>query len=64
VPGVVVQAASADTEEGKYIAVLISSYAPCSDDDGFTFTRDNGCVYDFKRNLRSQSRNSEPKNGG
>jgi hypothetical protein len=59
---VVVQAASADREEGKYISVLISSYAPHSGDDGFTFTGGNGYVYDFKRDLRSRSRGLGQKN--
>jgi hypothetical protein len=45
----VVQKASDGVEEGKYICLLISSYAPRSGDDGFTFMNQDGSVYDFKR---------------
>ena len=46
---VVVQKASANREEGLYISIMISSYAPQSGDDGFTFTEIGNSVYDFKR---------------
>jgi hypothetical protein len=46
---VVVQRASANWEEGLYISIMISSYAPQSGDDGFTFTDIGNSVYDFKR---------------
>jgi len=46
---VVVQRASANREEGLYISIMISSYAPQSGDDGFTFTDIGNSVYDFKR---------------
>ncbi len=46
---VVVQKASANIQEGKYISIMISSYAPQSGDDGFTFTNIGNSVYDFKR---------------
>lgn len=46
---VVVQKESDGLEEGKYITTIISSYAPQSRDDGFTFTHPDRCVYDFKR---------------
>lgn len=46
---VVVQKASANIQEGKYISIMISSYAPQSGDDGFTFTDIGNSVYDFKR---------------
>jgi hypothetical protein len=46
---VVVQKESDGLEEGKYITTIISSYAPQSGDDGFTFTNPDRCVYDFKR---------------
>jgi len=46
---VVVQKASANIQEGKYISIMISSYAPQSGDDGFTFTNIGNGVYDFKR---------------
>ena len=46
---VVVQRASANIQEGKYISIMISSYAPQSGDDGFTFTDIGNSVYDFKR---------------
>jgi hypothetical protein len=46
---VVVQKASANWEEGLYISIMISSYAPQSGDDGFTFTEIGNSVYDFKR---------------
>lgn len=46
---VVVQRASANREEGKYISIMISSYAPQSGDDGFTFTNIGNGVHDFKR---------------
>ena len=59
----VVQAASGDTEEGKYVTVPISSYAPRSGDDGFTFTHGHAGVYDFKRSLRSTLDSPKPNNG-
>ena len=46
---VVVQRTSANWEEGLYISIMISSYAPQSGDDGFTFTDIGNSVYDFKR---------------
>jgi len=46
---VVVQRASANRQEGLYISIMISSYAPQSGDDGFTFTNIGNSVYDFKR---------------
>lgn len=46
---VVVQRESDGVEEGKYIVTIISSYAPQSGDDGFTFTNPDRCVYDFTR---------------
>ena len=46
---VVVQRASANRQEGLYISIMISSYAPQSGDDGFTFTEIGNSVYDFKR---------------
>jgi len=50
---VVVQRASANWEEGLYISILISSYAPQSGDDGFTFTDIGNSVYDFKRAIEN-----------
>ena len=50
---VVVQRASANREEGLYISILISSYAPQSGDDGFTFTDIGNSVYDFKRAIEN-----------
>lgn len=46
---VVVQKASSNIQEGKYISIIISSYAPQSGDDGFTFTDIGNGVHDFKR---------------
>ena len=55
---VVVQRSSDDIEEGKYIYIPISSYFPCTGDDGFMFYPDpmgedthtlGKDVYDFKR---------------
>ncbi|HUU20311.1 MAG TPA: hypothetical protein VMW72_24395 [Sedimentisphaerales bacterium] len=46
---VVVQRASTNWEEGLYISIMISSYAPQSGDDGFTFSDIGNSVYDFKR---------------
>ena len=56
---VVVQKVSDGVEEGKYINIVISSYLPQNGDDGFTFTHQEGCVYDFKRTL-PQSPNQLP----
>jgi len=50
---VVVQRASANREEGKYISIMISSYAPQSGDDGFAFTEIGNSVYDFKRAIEN-----------
>jgi len=50
---VVVQRASANIQEGKYISIMISSYAPRSGDDGFTFTDIGNSVYDFKRVIKN-----------
>ena len=46
---VVVQRASANRQEGLYISIMVSSYAPQSGDDGFTFTNIGNGVHDFKR---------------
>jgi hypothetical protein len=46
---VVVQKASANRQEGLYISMMISSYAPRSRDDGFTFTDIGNSVYRFER---------------
>lgn len=46
---VVVQKDSANRQEGLYISIMISSYAPRSGDDGFTFTEIGNSVYNFKR---------------
>ncbi len=48
---VVVQKESDGVEEGKYISTIISSYAPRSGDDDFTFTNHEGSVCDFKRSV-------------
>ncbi len=45
----VVQKTSANLEEGLYIPLMISSYAPRSGDDGFTFTDIGNSVYEFER---------------
>jgi len=51
---VVVQRASGNVEEGKYISIPISSYVPQNGDDGFAFTNCQGwLVWDFKRDLVS-----------
>lgn len=50
---VVVQRASANIQEGKYISIMISSYAPRSGDDGFTFIDIGNSVYDFKRAIEN-----------
>ncbi len=50
---VVVQRASANWEEGLYISIMISSYAPQSGDDGFTFIDIGNSVYDFKRAIEN-----------
>ena len=50
---VVVQKFSANIEEGKYIYMPISSYAPHNNGyDGFTFTPLGDDLYDFKRILK------------
>lgn len=46
---VVVQKATANRQEGLYIILIISSYAPRSGDDGFTFIDIGNSVYRFKR---------------
>lgn len=46
---VVVQKATANRQEGLYIILMISSYAPNSGDDGFTFTDLGNSVYKFER---------------
>ncbi len=46
---VVVQKASANRQEGLYISMMISSYAPRSGDDGFTLTDIGNSVYRFER---------------
>jgi hypothetical protein len=49
---VVVQRTSANVEEGKYLYMPISSYAPHNGDDGFSFTSLGDDLYDFKRILK------------
>ncbi len=46
---VVVQKAAPERQEGLYISIMISSYAPQSGDDGFTFTDLGNSVYRFER---------------
>ncbi len=46
---VVVQRASANRQEGLYIILMISSYAPRSGDEGFMFTNLGNSVYKFER---------------
>lgn len=46
---VVVQKTSANRQEGLYISMMISSYAPRSGDDGFTLTDLGNSVYRFER---------------
>ena len=46
---VVVQKATANRQEGLYIILMISSYAPNSGDDGFTFTDLGNSAYKFER---------------
>jgi hypothetical protein len=46
---VVVQKETAHKQAGLYIILMISSYAPQSGDDGFTFTEIGNSVYNFKR---------------
>jgi len=46
---VVVQKETANKQEGLYIILMISSYAPRSGDDGFTFTDLGNSVYEFER---------------
>ena len=55
---VVVQRMRGETEEGKYIYIMISSYLPQSGDDGFVFSPNprsgntyslGDGVFDFKR---------------
>ena len=46
---VLVQKESANKQEGLYISIMISSYAPRSGDDGFTFTDLGNSVYKFER---------------
>ena len=48
---VVVQNASEDMEEGRYVCIPISSYLPQSGDDGFTFGNQSGPVLDFRRTV-------------
>ena len=50
---VVVQKASANRQEGLYISMMISSYAPRSGDDGFTFTDLGNSVYEFERAIEN-----------
>jgi len=50
---VVVQRASANRQEGLYICIMTSSYAPQSGVDGFTFTDMGKSVYDFKRTIEN-----------
>jgi len=50
---VVVQRASANRQEGLYISIMVSSYAPQSGDDGFTFIDIGNNVYDFKRAIEN-----------
>jgi alpha-L-fucosidase len=46
---VVVQNETANKQEGLYIVLMISSYAPRSGDDGFIFTDIGNSVYKFER---------------
>lgn len=46
---VVVQKESAETEEGRYVYIPISSYMPVDGDDGFSFTKVEADVYNFTR---------------
>jgi len=46
---VVVQKSTDNIQEGLYIILMISSYAPRSGDDGFTFTEIGNSVYKFER---------------
>ena len=46
---VVVQRVSANIQEGLYVILMISSYAPQSGEDGFTFTDLGNSVYEFER---------------
>jgi hypothetical protein len=46
---VVVQKTSANKQEGLYISMMISSYAPQSGKDGFTLTDLGNSVYKFER---------------
>ena len=48
---VLVQKESANKQEGLYIGIMISSYAPQSGDDGFTFTDIGNSVYRFERTI-------------
>jgi hypothetical protein len=50
---VVVQRESGEIEEGRYVYIPISSYMPVNGDDGFTFTRVEGDVYNFTRVKRN-----------
>jgi hypothetical protein len=50
---VIVQKESANGQEGLYISIIISSYAPRSGDDGFTFKEVGNSVYDFKRTKKN-----------
>ena len=52
---VIVQKATAKRQEGFYIILMISSYAPRSGDDGFTFTDLGNSVYRFERVIENQS---------
>ena len=45
----VVQKETGNKEEGLYISIMISSYAPRNGDDGFTFTDIGNSVYRFER---------------
>ncbi len=46
---VAVQKETANKQEGLYIILMISSYAPRSGDDGFAFTDLGNSVYRFER---------------
>jgi len=50
---VVVQKASANRQEGLYICIMISSYAPQSGDDGFIFTDLGNSLYKFERAIEN-----------
>jgi hypothetical protein len=52
---VVVQKATYNRQEGLYIILMISSYAPQSGDDGFILTEIGNSVYKFERVIENQT---------